>query len=264
MKEKDFEKCLDNLIIDGLIKEAEQNNADFEAAMRQMSNEDFLALIYDNVSLPAFASYTCKSITRPVLRERNSEKIVSNSPIQLPKGQILTETSPSIEECSGGRPTMESEQKRKNWKPWVAAIASAAAILLIVLIPVYNNVNSRLCESALLASSTYVTPSRGGDDVDIASMPKAKVESMIPKLQEQYTSLLQEVEMAVADEPEEVVTEEYYVETSNPMEVGMQLVQAYLRTNQKAKAVELLRELSNRYENSEFGNHCMKLLEILE
>ena len=41
MKEKDLDKHLDNLIIDGLIKEAEQDNADFEAAMRKMSDEEF-------------------------------------------------------------------------------------------------------------------------------------------------------------------------------------------------------------------------------
>lgn len=45
MKEKDLEKNLDNLIIDGLIKEAEQDNADFEAAMRKLSDEEFDELI---------------------------------------------------------------------------------------------------------------------------------------------------------------------------------------------------------------------------
>ena len=42
MKEEDLKKNLDKIIIDGLIKEAEQENADFEAAMKKMSNEDFL------------------------------------------------------------------------------------------------------------------------------------------------------------------------------------------------------------------------------
>ena len=53
MKEKDLDKHLDNLIIDGLIKEAEQDNADFEAAMRNMSDEEFEELIYEPVDAEA-------------------------------------------------------------------------------------------------------------------------------------------------------------------------------------------------------------------
>ena len=41
MKEKDLEKMLDSMIVDGLIKEAEQDNADFEYAMSKISEEDF-------------------------------------------------------------------------------------------------------------------------------------------------------------------------------------------------------------------------------
>lgn len=45
MKEKDFDKSIDNIIIDGLRKEAAQDNADFEAAVRNMSDEAFQELI---------------------------------------------------------------------------------------------------------------------------------------------------------------------------------------------------------------------------
>lgn len=45
MKEKDFDKSIDNIIIDGLRKEAAQDNADFEAAVRNMSDQAFQELI---------------------------------------------------------------------------------------------------------------------------------------------------------------------------------------------------------------------------
>lgn len=45
MKEKDLERSIENLIIKGLLKEAEQENADFEAALRKMSHEDFMDLL---------------------------------------------------------------------------------------------------------------------------------------------------------------------------------------------------------------------------
>lgn len=60
MKEEDLKKNLDKIIIDGLIKEAEQENADFEAAMKKMSNEDFLELIMDHEHV---ADEVCKDMT---------------------------------------------------------------------------------------------------------------------------------------------------------------------------------------------------------
>lgn len=42
-------KHLDNIIIDGLLKEWEQDNADFEAALRRMSRRDFDELLYGKV-----------------------------------------------------------------------------------------------------------------------------------------------------------------------------------------------------------------------
>lgn len=47
MKEKDFDSHIDDLIIDGLIKEAEQDNADFEAAMRRITDEEFFEIIME-------------------------------------------------------------------------------------------------------------------------------------------------------------------------------------------------------------------------
>ena len=47
MKEEDIDRIIDNMITEGLIKEGEQDNADFEAALRNMSDEDFLAMIYE-------------------------------------------------------------------------------------------------------------------------------------------------------------------------------------------------------------------------
>lgn len=47
-----MDKHLDNLIIDGLIKEAEQDNADFEAAMRNISDDDFESIIASDRKQP--------------------------------------------------------------------------------------------------------------------------------------------------------------------------------------------------------------------
>lgn len=45
MKKEDLEKHLDNILTDGLIKEAEQDNADFEKALREISDEEFNKIV---------------------------------------------------------------------------------------------------------------------------------------------------------------------------------------------------------------------------
>ena len=45
MKEQDLNKHLDNIIIKGLIREAQQDDADLAAAIRKISDEDFERIV---------------------------------------------------------------------------------------------------------------------------------------------------------------------------------------------------------------------------
>ncbi|MDE5794014.1 MAG: hypothetical protein K2I08_04765 [Muribaculaceae bacterium] len=259
MREKDLEKCLDNLIIKGLIQEAEQDNAEFEAAMREMSEEDFLALIYEADEESMRASMIREN--KMVLKNTISMEI---APSLIPhrKANFAAE---EYDEWDAPTPLNKPEttkNRQKVWKIWSAAIASVAAILLIVFIPAYREMDSRLCESALLASATYMPPSRGGDD--IVTMPKDEVKALLPELKMQYSASLKReegIQYMITPEDKE---KEYYNLISDPQEAGMELVQAYLRLNKKEKAIEVLRQLSDKYGDSEFGEHCKDLLEILE
>lgn len=275
MKEKDLEKCLDNLIIKGLIREAEQDNADFETAMRNMSDEDFLALIYDGVENPIATPYNKiatsynKEEAEPTYKDfvlAENQYASWSAPSLNKDEEDLCEPEFSLSIAAEGfgdaESDMEVSAKRRNWKPWIAAIVSAAALLLIILIPAYNSMDSRVCESALLASVTDMTPSRGGDD--IVTMPKEEVKAILPELKKQYSASLKRDEGIRNIENPEDKEEDYYQFFSDPQEAGMELVQAYLRLNKKEKAIEVLRQLSDKYKDSEFGDHCNKLLEILE
>lgn len=270
MKASDLEKHIDNLIIDGLIKEAEQDNADFEAAMKNMSDEDFLALIYDAVPDEPVAADADVHFSRSCVafEEENSfcaaspcpsvddyaEPILCESATDLFDDDVPEEKS--MQKSSGRR--LGSGLKRKGWLPWVAAVASAAAILLIVLIPAYSRLDSRLCESALLAS---VEISRGND---IPSMPKEEVESMLPELEKQYSaSRKPQGELQQGAVPDDSGLG-YYTERIDSNQAALDLVQAYLRLNKKAKAVEVLKEISESDASPEFRQYCNKLLEILE
>ena len=126
MKEKDLEKNLDSLIIDGLIKEAEQDNADFEAAMRKMSDEEFEELIYES----AYADQCGAS------------------------------------EMAPARPRAAKKSKWQVFRPWITSAVAAAAVVLIILIPSVNAMNGKLCDSALYASNSYITSSRRANEIN--------------------------------------------------------------------------------------------------
>ena len=259
MKEKDLEKCLDNLIIKGLIQEAEQDNAELEAAMRNMSEEDFLALIYDAAEEPmAAASFSMDTASY--------EKDIA-VPHRAARRVLLNDANSAIDEWDEWDNTVPLNKPKsatpgnKNWRIWAGAIAAIAAILLIVFIPAHMDMNSRICESALLASEAYMEPSRGRD---ISSMTKEEVRDMLPELEMQYSASLKREEGMQNIETPEGKEKGYYHVISDPQEAGMELVHAYLRLNEKERAIEVLKQLCDKYGDSEFGEQCANLLAIIE
>ena len=255
MKEKDLEKCIDKLIIKGLMLEAEQDNAEFETAMREMSDEDFLALIYDTVEEPLLAN------EKEAISNETSHIAYASSHINLEKGEIVSEDWEEWDAHSPADIPNKSNANRKGWKIWTAAIASVAAILLIVFVPAYKDMESRLCESALLASETYSGNTRGND---ISSMSDEEVKSILPTLEKQYSvSVRNDQKLLTNKDPDNEIAK-YYLTYTNPQEAGIELVQAYLKLNRKDKAVDTLRELADSNMDPEFREYCKKLLEILE
>lgn len=258
MKEKDLEKCLDNLIIKGLIQEAEQDNAEFEAALKKMSDEDFLALIYDTADEPIAASM---SMDRDIFLKETVTMANAPSRISLRKAQRVSDEWDAPASLSKPKAAREY----KGWKIWAAAIASVAAILLIVFVPAHMDMNSRLCESALLVSETYMNPSKG---IDIPSMVKEEVKAMLPELEKQYSISVRQYRdqsMGISGEQiGDIDDTEYYTIHLSPQESGLDLVQAYLKLGIKDKAVKMIHELEATDADPEFREYCRKMLEILE
>ncbi|MDE5849805.1 MAG: hypothetical protein K2H38_06665 [Muribaculaceae bacterium] len=261
MKEKDLDKCLDNLIIKGLIREAEQDNVEFGEALRNMSDEDFLALIYDSIEEPTEAGIL-----------HNKDFILANEEFN----EMASEVSYSISDGFAGFGADErrvysvpsemdkphpSSSGHKSRKLWPVIIASVAAVLLIVFIPVRSYLNSRLCQSALLASEAYMTNARG---TDVASMPIEEVKERLPELEQNFEAFTETNDVPVLDEPSKVDGSEYYSQACTPEEAGMDLVRAYLRLGEKGKAVDVLRQLNETNSNPDFKEYCQKMLEILE
>lgn len=252
MKEKDLEKNLDNLIIDGLIKEAEQDNADFEAAMRKISDEEFDELLYDHAAkqereFEVISEPTC---SYSIIGERE-QKTSYRKPIVLEKALRASLDDDFSGDFDDGSKEFE-ESKTSKWKifrPWVISAVAAVAVILIVLIPSMNMMNARLCESALYASESYITPTKGGFDISNATVAEIKEE--LPNLELRFKE-------CIHDEGKLI----YY--TADFQEAGWDLVVAYLKLHKKRDAVIVLKMLDEPYVDTDFGRHCKALLDQLD
>lgn len=228
MKEKDLEKNLDNLIIDGLIKEAEQDNADFEAAMRHMSDKEFEELIYE----PAYAEAD---------EDRASEMAAASVAADIDmkyadKRRVVSQ------------PFAAKKSKWQVFRPWITSAVAAAAVVLIVLIPSVNAMNGKLCDSALYASTEYITSSRSASEINGLSDDQLKAK--LPELVKRYRECIKEDGKFT-----------YY--TDDLKEAGWDLTLAYLRLHKKGNAVKILKVLSGQYDGTPFGDHCQKMLNQL-
>ncbi len=225
MKEKDLEKNLDNLIIDGLIKEAEQDNADFEAAVRKMSDEEFKELIYE----PAYAYG----------EDRVSEMVAASIAVDI--DFFDKQQAPSL-------PLAAKKSKWQVFRPWITSAVAAAAVVLIILIPSVNAMNGKLCDSALYASDAYITSSRSANEINGLSDDQLKTK--LPELEKRYKDCIKEDGKFT-----------YY--TDDLREAGWDLTLAYLKLHKKGDAVMILKVLSTQFNGTPFGDHCQKMLDQL-
>lgn len=236
MKEKDLDKNLDNIIIDGLIKEAEQDNADFAAAMRNMSEEEFEEMVYQ----PAYAdSYEEDSAGAPFYAEK-SASIAADSEI----------CEPTASESALHQKSTRQKSKFKIFRPWITAAVSAAAVVLLILIPSFNAMNAKLCDSALYMSEAYITPAKGGFDISSASVDEIKSE--LPTLKELFENSMR------------VRYPELGFHSEEFRESGWNLVVAYLKLHKKKDAIKVLKILEENTKGTNFGDHCSKMLEQLD
>lgn len=227
MKEKDLDKHLDNLIIESLIKETEQDNADFEAAMRKMSDEEFEKLIYE----PAYADTD---------EDRTSEMVAASVAADLDMDYL--------EKQRRQKPVVAQKSKWQVFRPWIASAVAAAAIVLGVLIPSVNAMNGKLCDSALYASNAYITSSRSASEIN--GLSDGQLKSKLPELEKRYKECVKEDGKFT-----------YY--TDDLREAGWDLTLAYLRLHKKDDAVKVLKVLSAQFNGSPFGDHCQKMIDQL-
>lgn len=236
MKEKDLDKNLENIIIDGLIKEAEQENADFAAEMRKMSIDEFEDMVYQPVYADSgdyddeYSSASKRPLYRVAAASLDADSEICEPPVADFKAP--------------------SKSRFKMFRPWITAAVSAAAVILIVLIPSINSMNAKLCDSALYMSESYITAPKGGFDVSSASIEQIK--EQLPTLKEMFEASMR------------VRYPEFGYHSDEFRETGWNLVVAYLKLHKKSDAIKTLKLLEENNQGTPFGEHCAKLLKQLD
>ncbi len=229
MKKKELDDNLEYIIIDGLIKEAEQDGADFAAAMRLMSDEEFEDMVMEPMG--AFHNNNnmeCKSVS-PIYNRYSMLPPSQDEEDYDDYGQIETVASTSAE-------VVKPEASRR-WRPWILAGVCAVAVILTAIISGINIMNGRLCDSALYMSEMYVT-------TDVRALTKEQIKEELPALEGRFES-------APAGSEESV-------------SAGWELTVAYLKLHRKGDAVRVLGILQSETEGSPMGDQCAALLKLLD
>lgn len=228
MNEYELKKHIDNLIIDGLIKEAEQDDADFQYAMKHINDEDFEEIVGSRVLVEEDGCV------------KDSADICYNS--------ILSDAY-DPEACAAFEPENIEPIKKSSLQPWIISILSVVAISAALLIFTRNHTDKQLCESALYASKEYLLTNDNGFDVAKVSVDVLKKE--LPVLELRYR--------------DSIKIENDSVSYSESLKAdGWNLVVAYLRLNRKKDAMDILEVLSEQYSGTDFGNHCQVLIRLLD
>lgn len=266
MKEKDLNKHIDKIIIDGLIKEAQHENLEFEAAMRKMSDEDFLELIMDNSTEKNVAdTFTIAShqLWLPIAEEKNEEvlEVTENRNISLDshfvkhalKGRMfkfddVDKSKEEYEHPTDAKKDYQNVRVRTSLRkfiPWIASAIVATACILAIVIPAVNSANAKLCDSALILSQSYMTTSKSS--TDIANVSVEEIQQQLPALEMAYKSCIKQ-------------DGKFTVYTPGLKEAGWNLTLAYLKLHKKGKALEVLRVMAKQYKGTTFGKHCETLI----
>lgn len=257
MKEEDLDRYIDSLIIDGLIKESKQDNADFENAMRSMSDEAFYDIILglnpvDKVKSEEFELYDepksskdecCYSMIVPDGEDSIVSESASNMHYRL--GRRCSSNQPIT---YASEPDFEEKDKKSLWhrvRLWIISAFCAAAVITAVIITVNNHINARLCDNALYISEAYIN--QENLYIPTQQMPLDKVKSELPALEQYYESYKQQ-----------------NVASEDLQRAGRELVMAYLRLHKRSDAVRVLTDLAEQFRDTPLGTQCATLVKILE
>lgn len=287
MKEEVLDRYIDSLIIDGLIKESEQDNADFENAMRTMSDDAFYDIIlglnpvdelepdrastnfmYElrNSMSHCFDNIETGDEEEDEQEEDENKKVTESSwnesRIFEPqwKPQAADRASYSIKSAditpdaevvlcaSESAPDLEQTERVSLWRKARPWIISAVCAAAVIT-AVIIPVNKHI-NARLCDNALYISEAYMNQEnlyIPTQQMPLDKVESELPALEQYYESYRQQ-----------------NVASVDLQRAGCELATAYLRLHKRSDAVKVLNDLAEQFKGTDFGTQCATLVKILE
>lgn len=187
------------LTVDGICREAQQDNFDFGLAMKSLSKDQL----------------------KEIIGKQDAERPAATS----------TAESPDIKDKN-----RIGDRKKRWFKPWMWQAASIAAVVIIAVTAVLRiERDARYSVDNAIYTSAEIKPDLTRDSrepIDVKSLSDEELKAKLPDLLNIY---------------------KFATSTDEIAGNGYALAMAYLRLHDRAKAIEILEQLINRFEdNSEY------------
>lgn len=230
-------------ILDGIYKEAEQDDVDFATAMKNIGQKDLVRVLLST----KFGGIHLEKVLRTLGEE---DKILcgdcAESTTDEPEEEelriyeeycrMLASTRPS--KSNKIHPPIEKEKRRSPFRNilWIGSVAAMLIIGIFTAFTVRQNQMNRIDD--IIAEYNYVSAFDRGSE----------------SFAHEDISILEKAYQNVPSD-----------DIQSGEEAGMRLALAYLKDHDRKKAKKLLGELSERYaEDEEFAAQCQRILEQLK
>ena len=213
--------------VDGICREAHQDNLDFGLAMKSLSKEKLKEIIgKQDVALPAAASDDSET-------EEVKPREVRFKPWMWQVASIAADVALPAAAFDVSE-TEEVKPRAVRFKPWMWQLASMAAVVIIAFTVVFNiEKNARYSVDNAIYASADINPDlarSGGEPIDISAMTDDELKVKLHELTALYQSASTTDEIA---------------------DYGYALAMAYLRLHDRDKAKEVLEQLVSRFNGNE-------------
>lgn len=264
MDRKDLDKNLDNIIIDALIKEAEQENLEFAYAMRNIDEKQFLSIIENN-GFTYFKGYKIDSFLDCLglacaTEEADLSKLEPENPVKQEdsaKTKVEDIKEVVIEDNNKGQVVVYERCKETgssifrvvNFKKWLITAACAISIIILVTVQSFIYINAKLCDNALYISERYM--SNVYDSQDIYKATNKQVKDILPILERNYeeTFFIENGTLLCSD---------------NFDESAWRLAIAYIKLHKRNKALHVLEIIDVETKNIDVRSNCNELIKQLK
>lgn len=256
MKEKDFDKNLNMLLIKGLIKEAEQENIEFEEALKKIDDDEFLQItsspkhenspmkekICESKSLN-FAKFVEEDYDDEGDFEEGDYDEDDGDYEESPEGNYSIQYSKPV--------SVAADKAQVRYKTGMRRRRTFFSFLILALIAVttfsvvaYNRYSNKLCQNALtLYFDISVSDGRTKQLVHNAQWAKKN----LPDLEREYGLYLKK---------------DYFPDSF--AEKGWMLSEAYLLLNKRGDAIAILNDILGYCPDSKVSDKARKVLEIID